>query len=116
VFATMYVRDHSRPEFHRALGLDPTEYDFGVFRITSEISRQVFPLTLALDDPRFRVGLDRLVRIGAATDAAKARGGIAGGVKRAGLALAAAATILRLYVLPARPNALPADMRLAPTW
>jgi len=116
VFATMYVRDHSRPEFHRALGLDPTEYDFGVFRITSDISRQVFPLTLALDDPRFRVGLDRLVRIGAATDAAKARGGIAGGVKRAGLALAAAATILRLYVLPARPNALPADMRLAPTW
>ena len=116
VFATMYVRDHARPEFHKALGFDPTDYDFGVFRITSEISRQVFPLTLALDDPRFRAGLDRLVRIGAATDAAKAQGGVVGGIKRLGLAAAAGFTLLRLYVLPARPNALPADIRLAPTW
>jgi magnesium-protoporphyrin IX monomethyl ester (oxidative) cyclase len=116
VFATMYVRDHARPEFHAALGLDPTEYDFGVFRITSEISRQVFPLTLALDDPRFRAGLDRLVRIGTASDAAKARGGLVGALRRIGLAAAAGVTLLRLYVLPAQPNALPADIRLAPTW
>ena len=70
----------------------------------------------ALDDPRFRAGLDRLVRIGAATDAAKAQGGVVGGIKRLGLAAAAGFTLLRLYVLPARPNALPADIRLAPTW
>ena len=116
VFATMYVRDHARPEFHKALGFDPTDYDFGVFRITSEISRQVFPLTLALDDPRFRAGLDRLVRIGTATDAAKAQGGVFGTIKRAGLAVAAGAVLLRLYLLPAQANALPADIRLAPTW
>jgi len=116
VFATMYVRDHARPEFHRALGLDPTEYDFTVFRITSEISRQVFPLTIDLDDPRFRAGLARLRRIGEASAAAKARGGIVGACRRAALALAGAAVFARLYMLPAKPNVAPPDVRLAPTW
>jgi magnesium-protoporphyrin IX monomethyl ester (oxidative) cyclase len=116
VYATMYVRDHNRPEFHAALGLDPTEYDYTVFRITSEISKQVFPLTLDIDDPRFRTGLERLRRIGAATDAAKARGGVIGHVKRLGLAVAGAATFARLYLLPTKPNAIPAQIRLAPAW
>ena len=112
----MYVRDHARPEFHKALGLDPTDYDFTVFRITSEISRQVFPLTIDLDDPRFHAGLERLRRIADATAAAKAQGGLGNGLKRIGLVIAAAATFTRLYLLPARPNALPEDIRLAPTW
>mgnify|MGYP001457242305 CR=1 FL=1 len=116
VFATMYVRDHQRPVFHAALGLDPTEYDFAVFRITSEISRQVFPLTLDLDDPRFHVGLERLRRIAEAIANARAQGGAIGLAKRAGLALAAAATFARLYLLPSKPNPLPQDIRLAPIW
>jgi magnesium-protoporphyrin IX monomethyl ester (oxidative) cyclase len=116
VFATMYVRDHSRPQFHQALGLDPTEYDMEVFRITSAISRQVFPLTINLDDPRFRACLDRLCRIGDASAAAREQGGVVGAVKRAGCAVAAGATFLRLLLLPAQPNALPQDARLSPTW
>jgi magnesium-protoporphyrin IX monomethyl ester (oxidative) cyclase len=116
VFATMYVRDHQRPEMHSAMGLDPTDYDFTVFRITSEITRQVFPLTLNLDDPRFAAGLERLRRISVATEAAKAQGGAIGGVKRLGLMLAAGLSFARLYCLPARHHALPPNARLAPTW
>ncbi len=116
VFATMYVRDHARPELHAAFGIDPTDYDFRVFRITSEISRQVFPLTLPIDDPRFKAGLDRLVAINEAIAAAEARGGPGGRLRKAGLALRAAATIARLYLLPARPSPLPERIRLAPAW
>ncbi len=116
VYATMYVRDHMRPEMHAAMGLDPTEYDYQVFRITSEITKQVFPLTLNIDDPRFRAGLERLRKISIASDAARAQGGLLGGIRRLGLTVAAGAIFVRLYCLPATPNALPANPRVAPAW
>jgi magnesium-protoporphyrin IX monomethyl ester (oxidative) cyclase len=116
VFATMYVRDHSRPLFHRALGMDPTDYDFTVFHITSEISRQVFPLVLDVDHPVFRTGLDRLWRLSEAIAAARAQGGVVGNIKRLALSLAAAATFVRLYLFPAKANALSPQVRLRPAW
>ena len=116
VYATMYVRDHQRPAFHKALGLDPTEYDYTVFRITSEISRQVFPLTLDIDNPAFRAGLERLRQINDADAAARKQGGIMGGLKRGVLAARAALTFGRLYMLPAKHHDLPEQVRLAPAW
>ena len=116
VFATMYVRDHMRPAFHKAIGLDPTDYDFTVFRVTSEISQQVFPLVLDLDNPVFRIGLDRLWRIAEASAAARAKGGAAGSIKRIALAVAGAATFARLLLLPAKRNVLPQHVTLAPAW
>lgn len=116
VYATMYVRDHARVEFHKALHVTPSDYDFTVFRITNEITKQVFPVTLNLDDPRFRAGLERMRVLALAIDAAKTQGGLIGGIKRLGLGVCAAATFARLYLLPTHSHALPVDMRLQPTW
>lgn len=116
VYATMYVRDHNRPAFHKALGIDPTEYDRRVFNICSEITRQVFPVVLDTDSPRFLALLEQMRRVAVAIDAAKARGGIVGAVKRAGLTLAAAATFAGLYFTPVKRNAAPANVRLVPAW
>jgi magnesium-protoporphyrin IX monomethyl ester (oxidative) cyclase len=116
VYATMFVRDHMRRELHDAFGLDPTDYDLTVFRITSEISRQVFPVVLDVEDPRFLAGLQRLVRISEASARARERGGPIGAVRRLGLSLAGAATFARLYFLPARRNEAPERVRMAPAW
>lgn len=116
VYATMYVRDHTRPELNAALGFDTTDYDMRVLQITSEITKQIFPFTLNLDDPRFRAGLDRLVRINKRTAEAKARGGLVGLLKRGAYGVAAAATFVRLYTLPTIRHEQPTQVRLAPTW
>jgi magnesium-protoporphyrin IX monomethyl ester (oxidative) cyclase len=116
VYATMYVRDHMRPAFHAQLGIDPADYDYKVFRITSEISKQVFPFTLDIDHPAFKPGLDRLLALVREGEEAKARGGIMGRVKRAWLSVKGAATFARLYMIPVVRNELPAQVRLAPAW
>ncbi len=116
VFATMYVRDHARPELHAAMGIDPTDYGFQVFRITTEISKQVFPLSLDIENPAFRRGLDRLCAIADAVAAARAQGGVVGWMKRIGLGLSAGLTFAGLYLLPVQTHALPAQVRMEPSW
>ena len=116
VYATMYVRDHARPAFHKALGVDPTEYDYRVFELTREISKQVFPVLLDIDNPKFRRGLERLRLIGIRMDEARQRGGLRGRLSRASLGAQAAATFVRLYCLPTQKNALPTRIRLQPVW
>jgi magnesium-protoporphyrin IX monomethyl ester (oxidative) cyclase len=116
VYATMYVRDHARPAFHAALGLDPTAYDHAVFTLCNEITRQVFPVTLAIERPEFRQGLERLRLLSARMEEAKRRGGLLGGLARLGAGLAVGATFLRLLLLAPEPNTPPAHVRLAPVW
>lgn len=116
VYATMYVRDHTRPMLKQAMGLDATAYDYRVFDITTEISKQVFPVSLDTDHPAFRAGMDRLFRLAQRMEDAKAQGGIVGKLKQAGLALAGAATFARLYLLPVKHHALPQQVRVAPAW
>ena len=116
VYATMYVRDHARPAFHAALGVDPTEYDYQVFRICSEISKQVFPVMLDIDAPAFRAGMERMRHVTDRLAAAKAQGGAVGAVKRVGWLAAAAVTFVRLYFVPVHDNAAPAQVRLVPAY
>ena len=116
VYATMYVRDHTRPQLKQAMGLEPTEYDYTVFRITSEISKQVFPISLDIDNPAFRAGMDRLFKLSQRMDAAKARGGIVGRLQQGFLAAAGLATFARIYLLPVQHHELPRDVRVAPAW
>ncbi|MET0868621.1 MAG: magnesium-protoporphyrin IX monomethyl ester (oxidative) cyclase [Pseudorhodoplanes sp.] len=116
VYATMYVRDHMRPAFHKAIGMTPSDYDYRVFQITNDISRQVFPIVLDIDHPAFKAGLERLSRLSDAINAARKQGGVTGAIKRAAFGVAAAATFLRLYMLPAKQNELPQQVTLQPAW
>ena len=116
VYATMYVRDHTRPMLKNAMGLDATSYDYEVFRITTEITKQVFPISLDTDNPSFRAGLKRLFDLQTRVDAAKARGGLMGKLAQVGLAAQAALTFGRLYVMPVHRHELPAQVRVVPTW
>ena len=109
VYATMYVRDHARPHFHGALGIDPTDYDYTVFRICSDITRQVFPVVLDSDAPKFRLLMDRILR-------ANRRMAIAGSLGKAAAYATVGISLVRLYCLPAKRNALPEQTRLVPAW
>lgn len=116
VYATMYVRDHARPHFHNAMGIDPTDYDYRVFRICNEITKQVFPLTLDIENPTFQALMDRLRRINEEMGRAKALRSMSRRLKMAILGSQAAFTLVRLYTLPTKSNDLPASSRLAPAW
>ena len=116
VYATMYVRDHTRPLMHEAMGLDSTNYDYEVFRITSDISRQVFPVEVDIDHPVFRACLSRLVDIAVADAKAKQQGGLWGQIKHGWCVAQAVSTFARLFLVPVKRRELPQDMRVQPTW
>ena len=116
VYATMWVRDHARKDFHRALGVDIDWYDQEVFRKTSAIARQVFPVQLDIDHPRWIPTLRRFDAAFNDMAAATKAGGIGGKLK----GLAARARMLTafvgLYTLPVIRSTPPASVRLEPVY
>jgi magnesium-protoporphyrin IX monomethyl ester (oxidative) cyclase len=116
VYATMYVRDHNRPVFHAALGVDPTDYDYKVFAICNQIARQVFPVELDIDSPAFRRQMEKLRLAAARIEEGKARGGVAGLLNRASGTLGAGLAFARMYLMAPKPNTPPRSIRLQPAW
>ena len=116
VYATMYVRDHNRPAFHKALGVDPTEYDYRVFSICNQICRQVYPVELDIDSPKFRAAMDALRQSALRIEQGKAEGGIGGFAKRVSGMAGAGFNFARLYFHRAKSNTLPQSIRLQPAW
>jgi magnesium-protoporphyrin IX monomethyl ester (oxidative) cyclase len=112
----MYVRDHARPEFHKAIGIDPAEFGMKVFRITTEISRQVFPISIDIDHPDFMPGLERLRVISDAMNENASRTGIGGRLKNLVLGARAGIAFLRLFMIPTKTHDLPDSSRLMPAW
>lgn len=116
VFSTMYVRDHTRPAMHAAMGLDPTKYDKQVFDITTEISTQIFPLKLDLDNPAFYQYMDNLREVGRRAEEARQQGGITGLAKRGVCYAQGLFNFGRLFFMPSVSNELPDKVRMAPVW
>ncbi len=116
VFATMYVRDHARTGFFDALGMDVDAFDRRVIALTSEISKQVFPLAIDVEHPRFWALLEAMHQNNQRIQAAVAAGGLGGSLRSSFYKLANGVNFLRLWLLPPKPNALPADVRLEPVW
>ena len=77
--------------------MDIDWYDHEVFRKTSTIARQVFPVEAGIDHPRWRPTLDWLNNAFLAMDRAKKRGGLA---------------FTALYTIPAKKNEVPVNRRL----
>ena len=116
VYSTMWIRDHQRPAFHEALGVDPAWYGQEVFAKTSAISRQVFPITLDIEHPRWRRNLDRMRAASVQLARAKERGGVRGMAARIAGTARAAAAFAALYTIPAARNEVPETSRMEPAY
>ena len=116
VYATMYVRDHQRPVFHKALGVDPDWYAHAVYEKTSELTRQIFPIVLDIEHPNWQPLLVALQKANADLAAAETVRGPLGMIKRASARARAATACLRLMMIPSSKNDVPAQTRVEPCY
>ena len=96
-----------------ALGVDPDWYAHEVFTKTSEISRQIFPLVLDIDHPRWIKGLRALQRANADLAEAKEKKQI---FRRLSASARAGLAFVSLLTIPSISNEVPVNMRLQPAY
>jgi magnesium-protoporphyrin IX monomethyl ester (oxidative) cyclase len=114
VFATMFVRDHKRPMLHKALKLSPTEYDMQVFEITTEISKQVFPVLLDIKNPNFLKNLKKLSYLNEQLEQCGTKGIFS--IRRLIPFVKLGVCFTRLFFMKSLVNKLPEDFRVKPSW
>ncbi|MEQ5871673.1 magnesium-protoporphyrin IX monomethyl ester (oxidative) cyclase [Sagittula sp. NFXS13] len=116
VFATMHVRDHQRPVFHAALGVDPDAYGHEVFVKTSALTKQIFPITLDIDNPRWAAGLKRLQQANADLDNARQSKGVGAMARRMSAQARAATAFVGLFTIPVKKHRVPDSTRMVPAY
>jgi len=116
VYSTMYVRDHQRPAFHKALGVDPDWYAHEVFIKTSALSEQIFPITLDIEHPRWQRGLVRLQKANVDLAQAKKQSGPGAALRRLTSQARAAAAFVSLFTIPAKKHRVPVSTRMEPAY
>ena len=116
VFATMYVRDHVRHEFYEAMGFNVDDYDERVIKLTSQITAQVFPVSLPVENPAFWARLKVIAENTEKLAKARETGGVGGKLRAMSLLASNGYQLLRLYTMRVTQNAYRADPRMAPVW
>ena len=96
--------------------MNVTEFDNTVFDITTEISKQVFPLTLNTRSPKFQKGLERLLDLNMRIESLEGQRGALVSLRRVGLQASTGLTIFRLFLLPADRNEMPKQVAMQPAW
>lgn len=61
VYVTMYLNDHQRQDFYKAVGLETTQFNQHVIIETNNTTRRIFPAVLDVENPEFFERMDRLV-------------------------------------------------------
>ena len=84
--------------------------------MTTEISRQVFPIEIDHDNPKWMIGLKRVRKAMLAYGKAKQSKSLFGALKRPIAALNLGVAFVRLYSIPAKKNAVPQNVRLQPSY
>ena len=113
VYATMYIRDHQRPAFHKALGVDPDWYAEEVFTKTSELSKQIFPITLDIENPKWFQRLRKLQKVNVDLSEAKRNGNK---IKQLWFSSKAALIFLSLLTVPAKSHKVPDVTSMEPVY
>jgi magnesium-protoporphyrin IX monomethyl ester (oxidative) cyclase len=116
VFCTMYVRDHLRASFFGAMGMSVDDYDRKVIKLTSLISKQVFPISLDLESPRLWELFERMFQLTQAIEATKQVPGIGSALRRMMMKASVGVTFAKMFFHPVQEHVLPADVRMEPVW